>query len=238
MKIKKPISAGEVASILAVWAVAIIGSKNALSAWSYNSLPQYFTDLMRGDSPLLGISEQFSARITITFIASFIIFNYYDGWIKILNRIGRLFESSLKNVYAKCIYVLFIIIFSMCMLFIHGFFKVGVLSIVMVLVFGSVFISDRLAFTAKFSLIPSFILIFLVLVIPQRNIEKTPYIISTTCEGLKTLKVMSAIKVGSFVKVTTESDTFLININTITRVLPIEESTEGAAKTPQPVEQK
>lgn len=238
MEIKKPISAGEVASILAVWAVALIGCKNALSAWIYNSLPQYFTDLMRGDSPLFGISEQFRVCITATFIASFIIFKYYEEWTNLFNRIGRLFESSLKNGYAKYIYVLFIIIFVVCMLFINGFFKFGMLSIAMVLVFGSVFISDRLAFTAKFSLIPSFILIFLVLVIPQRNVEKKPYIINTTCEELKVLKVMSAIKVGNFVKVTTESDTFLININTITRIVPIEDSAEDAAKAPQSAEQK
>ena len=238
MENKKPISAGEVASILAVWAVAIVGCKNALSDWKYNSLPQYFTDLMRGDSPLFGFSEQLSVCIAATFAVTFIVFTYYDVWMKIVTRIEILFESSFKNAYAKYIYALLIIIFSICMLFVHDFFRFGMFSITMILAFGSVFTSDRLAITAKFSLLPSFILIFLVLIIPPHKAEKKPYMISTTCEGLETLKVISAVKVGNFVKVTTESDIFLINISTITQIRPIETSPEEAAKPQQPAAQK
>ncbi|MEA4990729.1 hypothetical protein SDC9_14412 [bioreactor metagenome] len=236
MENRKPISAGEVASILAVWAVAILGCKNALSAWKYESLPQYFTDLMRGDSPLFGFSEQLSVCIAATFAVTFIIFKYYNIWMKIVTRIVTLFDSSLKNIYVKFIYALCIITLAICILFIHAFSRPAMLSIAMILAFGSVFTSDRLAITAKFSLLPSFILIFLVLIIPPHKAEKKPYMISTTCEGLETLKVISAVKVGNFVKVTTESDTFLINISTITQILPIKDAAGDAAKPPQPAE--
>ena len=235
MENKKPISAGEVASILAVWAVALIGCKNALSTLKYNSLPQYFTDLMREDSPLFGISEQFIICISATVIATFIIFAYYDVWIKIFNHIGRFFVSGLKNIHVKCIYVLCVIILVICALFIHDFYRLAMLSIIMIIFSVLVFTSDILAITAKFSLLPSFILIFFVLIIPPNKIEKKLYMISTTCKGLETLKVISAVKVGNFVKVTTESDTFLINISTITQISPIKDSAGDAAKPLQPV---
>ena len=114
--------------------------------------------------------------------------------------------------------------------------------------FSSVFIfyvcfciypSKNFSYLAKMAIIPALLLILVAFLLPSGKYNKQePYIVSTTCEGLKEIEVKSAIRVGNFVELTTETGPVLININTITRIREIKKSPEDAVKTPPPAAQK
>lgn len=236
MDIKKPISASELASILAVWTVAIFGCRNVVSSMFENYFPQYFKELLKPDSPMFGISERVNFCILLTVGASSLLFFIYDSFTKKINDAEEFLKIKLNHKHIK--EILTTLLFTIAMVFnqLTGreVFPVFIFCLLMY-----IYPSNKFSYLAKMALIPAALLIMFAFILPsEKNKQQEPYIISTTCEGLKDIKVIGAIKVGNFVELTTETDTFYININTITRIQEIRKTSEGATKTPQPTEQK
>lgn len=230
------ISASDLASILAIWTVAYIGCKNAVSSALETHLPLYFSELLKPDSPTFGISKQVELYILFTVFMSFLLFFRYDVFMQKLNSIESSLIRKLKKIYIKEI----VIISLFTVTAISNQLTDTDPSPIFILCFAIyIYTSNMLSFSAKLALIPSLILIFFAFLFPSiKSKNNDPYMISTVCEGLKDIKVLSATKIGTFVEIKTETGTLLINMNTITQIRPIETSPEEAVKTPQPPAQK
>ncbi len=236
MNIKPPASASDLASIVAVWAVALIGCRNILSSGLENYLPRYYREILKPDSPIFGISNHVQDCVTATVFVSFILFFGYDYIIRKLDYIDLFLIKKKLIRYKKYI---FITIAFITVLFFKEILHDYHSSAFIFFLFIYAYTSKNFSYLAKLAIVPALILIFWAFSFHQeQNKNKNSYIVSTACDGFKNIKVLSATKIGNFVELKTETDTLLININTITRIQEIKESSEDIVKTPQPAEKK
>lgn len=236
MEKKTPISASDLAAILAIWAVAYIGCKNAVSSALETHLPQYFSDLLKPDSPTFGISTPVQHCIFATMFTGLLLFFCYDIFIKKIDAYASSIRIKFNIRYID--EIVMILFFILAAAIDQLFNKDTSLAVLLFLIFY-VYSSKRFLFAAKLAIVPSLLLIFFAFLLPPtKSKNNDPYMISTTCEGLKDIKALSATKVGNFVEIKTETGLLLINMNTITQIRPIETSPEEAAKTKQPAAQK
>ena len=238
MKINKPITAEELASILAVWAVALIGCKNVAASALEKYFPQYFSELLKPDSPMFGISASVVVCIVVTAGVSFLLFGMYDNFVKKINDaeafICKIIKKNVPLLKEILMMALCFIVVLIAMLFNKDFSSVFIFYVCF-----CIYPSKNFSYLAKMAIIPALLLILVAFLLPSGKYNKQePYIVSTTCEGLKEIEVKSAIRVGNFVELTTETGPVLININTITRIREIKKSPEDAVKTPPPAAQK
>lgn len=235
MEKKAQISASDLASILAIWAVALIGCKNVVSSTLEKYLPQYFSELLKPDSPTFGISTPVQHCILATIGTSFLLFFCYDIFINKFNKIDSFLTQKLNNSHVK--EILFVII-SFIIMFLKETVNKDYSHFFILCLFIYIYTSNRFLFAAKIALVPALVLIMFAYVLPEKVKNREPYMVSTTCEGLEEIKVISAIRIGNFVELTTETDPVLLNINAITRIREIKKSPEDAAKAPQPAAQE
>lgn len=232
------ISAGELASILAVWAVALIGCKNVAASALDSYFPQYFSQLLKPDSPMFGISASVVLCIVFTAIASLLLFSMYDKIVKKINDTEKFISMKIKR---KVPYLKEILMMVLCffIILIGMIFNKDFAPVFIFYLCFCIYPSEKFSWLAKMAIVPALLLVLSGFLLPSGKYDKQePYMVNTTCNGLEEIKVISAIRVGNFVELTTETETFLININTITRIQPIEKKSEDVAKTPQSAKQK
>lgn len=101
MEIKKPILAGELAAILAIWTVALVGCKNVAASTLESYFPQYFIELIKPGAPMFGISKRVELCVIVTLGASFFLFYCHDYLVKHINSAEKFLATKLNTPQIK-----------------------------------------------------------------------------------------------------------------------------------------
>lgn len=240
------ITSGDFVALLTVWGLATAGCLAVLDEYYSGSFTLFFDELVLvtcAVAPLI-----ICVALAVVSIL-FILFNLFFSTNPPVPSADP--ESSRSTMFqpgsgSADWLVTFVIFIVVCCVLLE-LSKSNVLgSIILtsstVLLLVMIYKTSSLTKIAKITAIPAIIFFITPFVLmPFRdfsNMKKT-YIMDTTISDMNSVIIASAKKKGDFAEITTKDGRYYrININTITRIRENKESSEGAAKAPQPAEQK